>query len=63
MLLCVCHAVSDRTVRALVQREGCSAEQVARRTGAGTGCGACVADLRRLVENELAARDDAMAAK
>ena len=63
MLLCVCRAVSDRTVRALVREQGCSAADVSRRTGCGTSCGACVGDLRRIVEEELTARDAQMAAK
>ncbi len=55
MILCVCRAVSDRTVRRLVQEQGCDAREVVRLTGAGTGCGACIPDLCRMVRNEAGA--------
>jgi bacterioferritin-associated ferredoxin len=66
MLLCVCHAVSDRTVRSLVRFEGCDAASISCRTGAGTACGACVEDLHRLVgdvEDEEEAAAESIAAK
>lgn len=49
MYVCVCKAVSDRTVRQLAQGEVLSLRDVTRRTGAGSSCGKCVPELRALV--------------
>ncbi len=40
MIVCLCHSVSDRTLRELAAC-GLTHEEVARTTGAGTACGCC----------------------
>jgi len=40
MIVCLCHAVSDRTLHRLAAA-GASDEAIVRATGAGTGCGCC----------------------
>ena len=41
MLVCLCKAVSDRDVAQAIADGARSVDDVARCTGAGTGCGAC----------------------
>jgi bacterioferritin-associated ferredoxin len=41
MYVCVCNAVTDRTIREAAVRGVQSFEQLAHETGAGTCCGAC----------------------
>lgn len=53
MIVCVCHAVSDRTLRELAATR--SADEVVRLTGAGTGCGACRGEVARILGAPAAA--------
>jgi bacterioferritin-associated ferredoxin len=41
MYVCVCNAVTDRTIREAAARGVSSLEQLALETGAGVCCGAC----------------------
>lgn len=41
MIVCICHAVSDRAIRAARQAGAETTEAVAATTGAGTACGCC----------------------
>ncbi|MBM4359322.1 MAG: (2Fe-2S)-binding protein [Deltaproteobacteria bacterium] len=41
MLVCICKAVSDRDVHRAIAEGARSVDEVARCTGAGTGCGVC----------------------
>lgn len=50
MYVCICHAVTERRVRAEVAAGARTASEVGARTGAGTGCGSCRERLRALVE-------------
>lgn len=50
MIVCMCHPTSDRDVDAIIDDGARSVEEIGRRCGAGTGCGACLDELReRLV--------------
>jgi bacterioferritin-associated ferredoxin len=49
MIVCVCHAVSDRTLREAVRGGAASREAVVVATRAGTSCGCCEAELSRAV--------------
>ena len=50
MIVCMCHPTSDRDVDAIIDDGARTVEEISRRCGAGTGCGACVEELReRLV--------------
>jgi len=71
VLVCLCHAVSDRDLDTMVE-QGCSTvSQLSRRCGAGADCGACVRDLargirqrkRRASESDCEAMDLALAAR
>lgn len=46
MIVCMCHPTSDRDVDAIIDEGARTVEEISRRCGAGTGCGACVEDLR-----------------
>ena len=48
MIVCVCHAVSDASVRQLASA-GASVREVVRRTRAGTSCGCCASAVRSIV--------------
>lgn len=41
MFVCICHAVSDRTIREAAERGVTTLEALAAETGTGTCCGAC----------------------
>ena len=64
MLICHCHAVSERRIRKTV-RSGCtSLRAIARRCGAGSGCGGCRPALAQILDEELRvaeAREDVVA--
>jgi bacterioferritin-associated ferredoxin len=49
MIVCLCHGVSDRTIKALVADGAGSVREVGRRCRAGTSCGACRASIAELV--------------
>lgn len=51
MIACVCHAVTDRTIRAAAAA-GASAEDIRRATGAGATCGCCADFVQQVVEEE-----------
>ena len=46
MIVCFCHPTSDRDVDAIIDDGARTVEEIGRRCGAGTGCGACVGELR-----------------
>lgn len=52
MIVCHCHAVSDRRIRELVRAGARCVRDVQRRTGAGSGCEGCLSSLRDIVERE-----------
>jgi bacterioferritin-associated ferredoxin len=50
VIVCSCHAVTDRTVRACIVRGDETPEEIGSKCGAGDDCGACKPVLRDLVE-------------
>lgn len=54
MLVCSCRTVSDRTVSAAIAAGAGDVEEIGRRCGAGTRCGGCHPELRRLLGCETA---------
>ena len=46
MIVCMCHPTSDRDVDAIIDDGARTVEEISRRCGAGTGCGACLDELR-----------------
>lgn len=59
MYICVCKAVSERTIRRAVREEGVvSLRELSRTYGLGSCCGKCVPAAREIVEQELRAAGD-----
>jgi bacterioferritin-associated ferredoxin len=50
MIVCLCHPTSDRELEAIIDDGARTVEEISRRCGAGTGCGACVGELRERLE-------------
>jgi bacterioferritin-associated ferredoxin len=46
VLVCLCHPTSDRDLDAVIDEGARTVQEIGRRCGAGTGCGACVEELR-----------------
>ena len=56
MLVCHCHRVSDAAVSALLENGASKVGQVVRGTRAGTSCGGCLPELRRMCQQAVARR-------
>ena len=52
MIVCHCHAVTDRTIRQAVRAGARTVKQVGQRCGAGTGCGGCKLSVAAVVAEE-----------
>jgi bacterioferritin-associated ferredoxin len=46
MLICLCHPTSHHEIEAVIDDGARSVDDIGRRCGAGTGCGACVGELQ-----------------
>ncbi len=51
MIVCLCKGVSSHTILAEVRRGNCSVKGIAAACQAGTGCGACVQQIRELAQS------------
>jgi bacterioferritin-associated ferredoxin len=49
MIVCLCKAVSSRTILAEIRRGNCTVKGIAQACQAGTGCGACVRQIHELI--------------
>ncbi|ATB36604.1 hypothetical protein CYFUS_002019 [Cystobacter fuscus] len=49
MIVCLCRAVSDRTIRARISEGAHTVEELGSACGAGTGCGGCHDQLSQLI--------------
>ncbi|MEO0603556.1 MAG: (2Fe-2S)-binding protein [Myxococcota bacterium] len=58
MILCLCEGRSDRELRAAVHQGCTSVPDLVRQTGAGSHCGNCKCDLKRIVEEAREDRED-----
>lgn len=52
MIVCHCHAISDRAIRRAVREGAQSAAEITRHCGAGGSCGGCRPRIESLVEHE-----------
>jgi bacterioferritin-associated ferredoxin len=50
VLVCLCHPTSDAEIETHVETGARSIEEIARRCGAGTGCGACVCQIEEILD-------------
>ena len=55
MIVCLCEGVSDRVVQQIVEQGHLTVRAVASACGAGTRCGSCVCDLKRMVQGAQSA--------
>jgi bacterioferritin-associated ferredoxin len=46
VLVCLCHPTSDRDLENVIDEGARTVQEIGQRCGAGTGCGACVEELR-----------------
>jgi len=46
MIVCLCHAVSDRDLDKVIESGATTVEEIGQRCGAGTDCGTCLGELR-----------------
>ena len=53
MIICVCKAVGERTLREAIRSGARSVPELARATGASTDCGTCAKHLVELIAEEL----------
>ena len=56
MLVCHCHRVSDREIRAAVRGGACTLDDVANQCGAGSGCGGCQPVVEEILADERPVR-------
>jgi bacterioferritin-associated ferredoxin len=49
MIVCLCHVVSDRTIRARISEGARSVDDIGQTCMAGTGCGGCKEQLQELL--------------
>lgn len=54
MYVCLCHAVTERDIRAALAEGVRTLEELAALTGCGTGCGCCRELARSLIGEEAA---------
>ena len=52
MIVCHCHGVTDREIRACVQQGARTCGDVGNECGAGTGCGGCASLVADVVAGE-----------
>lgn len=58
MIVCLCEGISDRVVQQVVDQGHLTVRAVASACGAGTRCGSCVCDLKRMVKGAQSATTD-----
>lgn len=51
MIVCLCKGVSSRTIVDEARRGACTLKQIRQSCQAGSGCGACVPQIRQLLES------------
>ncbi|PTL82680.1 bacterioferritin-associated ferredoxin [Vitiosangium sp. GDMCC 1.1324] len=49
MIVCLCHVVSDRTIRARISEGARTVDALGDACGAGTGCGGCKGQLAQML--------------
>ncbi len=62
MIVCSCHAVTDREIRRLARAGACSVREVADSCGAGSACGGCRPTVAAILEESEAPRERRLSA-
>lgn len=55
-MVCLCHAISERTVAKAIDRGAATVDQVGRECRAGTGCGVCHSTIADLLVTRVGVR-------
>ncbi|MEZ4448608.1 MAG: (2Fe-2S)-binding protein [Nannocystaceae bacterium] len=58
MIVCLCKGVSSRTIVDEARRGACTLKQIRQSCQAGSGCGACVPQIRQIIESVAPARHE-----
>lgn len=56
MFICLCHGVSDKKIRALIQSGAGDVKTIRAACNAGGDCGKCIFDLKKMIsecENDM----------
>ncbi|WP_131747370.1 (2Fe-2S)-binding protein [Frankia sp. Cppng1_Ct_nod] len=56
MLVCSCFAVTDRTLRGVIESGACDTDEVGEVCAAGTGCGGCLEEIEELLGDHCRVR-------
>jgi len=52
MYICICHAVTDRQIRACIEDGATSMRELRKCLGVGTQCGKCATHVRDMLKEE-----------
>jgi len=63
MIVCVCHNVNDRQIAACAGQGVRTIKQLCGRTRAGTRCGKCLCEARRILLDSVSHHDNAAGAR
>ena len=58
MYVCVCHAISDSTLRGSIRSGQGDLKSLMKSCGAGSDCGACVKDLKNIIKEHISSAED-----
>ena len=61
MIVCLCEAVNDATLRSAIEDGATSVRALCKRTKAGSQCGMCVCDLKQMIKTSRASDSHAKA--
>ncbi|RYZ58846.1 MAG: (2Fe-2S)-binding protein [Proteobacteria bacterium] len=50
MYICLCHGINKKVVEKLQETGHCTVRQVQKQCQAGSSCGACLPDIRKLLK-------------
>ena len=53
MIICICKAIGERTLREAIRAGARSVDELAHATGAATDCGTCAEHLTEILAEEL----------
>ena len=51
MYICLCHGINKKIVEQLQESGHCTVRQVQKQCQAGSSCGACLPDIRKLLKD------------
>lgn len=61
MYVCICHAVTDRQIRACIEDGATSLRELRAELKVGTQCGKCACDVRALLKQQDKSGDSSFA--